>query len=156
MHSSIWPQNELILNLFVLDRIVLLPNSPPICIFGICIQKTNILINFQWTSYYPRLCAIKKNQSKKWRKKLNTVKITLPYDKNICLKWTRKFKILVKGYFHIKILILVKYMKKNMHIKNHSFNISTFSGSTKYKLKNSNNQPASLLSNIVALKVKHN
>ena len=43
-----------------------------------------------------------------------------------------------------------------MHMKNHSSNLSIFGGSTKQKRKNSNNQPASLMSNIVALKLKHN
>ena len=46
--------------------------------------------------------------------------------------------------------------KKTMHMKNHSSNFSIFGGSTKQKRKNSNNQPASLMSNIVALKLKHN
>ena len=41
-----------------------------------------------------------------------------------------------------------------MHVKNNSFNISILGGSTKHKWKNSNNQPASLMSNI--LKLKHN
>ena len=68
---------------------------------------------------------------------------------------------LTKEYFHIITFIFhiesQKYeRKKNMQMKNHSSNFSIFGGSTKQKRKHSNNQPASLMSNIVALKLKHN